>query len=308
MNGPKITDKPPAPLTYIRSFECSARHLSFTKAAAELGYTQAGVSNQVRALEKYLGRMLFVRHARSLELTEIGEAFLPMLKESLDHIDFATNTVLSTSRRRSVAVSCPASLAENWLSRVIANFRRDNPDIEVLIHGTIWERSTGQLADIAITIRRDDDKPAGTQMWVDRLVLVCAPDYLKHLGGVTNPTSLGHHSWISIHGRQEFWARMAASLGIPRRSSGITISADTSNIALELAANGAGFLATTLSLAEVYIRRKLLVEVFPVRPPSPWNYYMLDGTNRKGSSVRLLREWLLAEAGAFQAELHSVAS
>lgn len=306
MNGTKATAKPPAPLAYIRSFECSARHLSFTKAAIELGYTQAGVSNQVRALENYLGRKLFVRHARSLELTEIGEAFLPMLKESLDHIDFATNTVLSTSRHRSVAVSCPASLAENWLSRVIAAFSRDNPDIEILVHGTIWERTTGQLADIAITIRRDDDKPAGTQMWKDSLVLVCSPDFLDRMGGVSSPADLGRFPRIAIHGRQEFWAGMVAGLGIPFRSGGNAISADTSNIALELAANGAGFLATTLSLAEVYLRRKLLVEPFPVRVPSPWNYYMFDGANRKGSSVRQLREWLLAEAVAFEAELNAV--
>src|SRR5512136_271357 len=69
--------KPPPPLNHIRSFECSARHLSFTLAANELGYTQAAVSNHVRALEHYLGRKLFIRYPRSLKLTEMGEAFLP---------------------------------------------------------------------------------------------------------------------------------------------------------------------------------------------------------------------------------------
>ena len=39
--------KPPAPLNYIRSFQLSARHLSFTAAAKELGYTQAAVSTHV---------------------------------------------------------------------------------------------------------------------------------------------------------------------------------------------------------------------------------------------------------------------
>lgn len=39
------------PLNYIRSFEASARHLSFTRAAEELGMTQAAVSGHVRALD-----------------------------------------------------------------------------------------------------------------------------------------------------------------------------------------------------------------------------------------------------------------
>ncbi|HHY50955.1 MAG TPA: LysR family transcriptional regulator, partial [Alphaproteobacteria bacterium] len=64
--------KPPPPLNYIRSFECSARHLSFTDAANELGYTQAAISNHVRALEQYLGRQLFIRYPRSLKLTEMS--------------------------------------------------------------------------------------------------------------------------------------------------------------------------------------------------------------------------------------------
>lgn len=301
----KNTAKPPAPLAYIRSFEYSARHLSFTKAALELGYTQAGVSNHVRALEHYLGRKLFVRHARSLELTEIGEAFLPMLKESLDHIDFATQTVLSTGRNRSVSVSCPASLAENWLSRAIARFSRDNRDIEVLVHGTIWERSSEQLADIAITIRRDDNRPAGMQMWRDRLVLVCSPDLLANQSQVLTQSELERLPRISIHGRQEFWAGMVTGLGISPHGSAGAISADTTNIALELAASGAGVLATTMSLASIYMQRKLLVEPITVRVPSPWNYYMVEGANRKGPSVRRLRDWLSVEARAFDAALQA---
>ncbi len=79
--------KPPPPLNYIRSFESSARHLSFTLAAKELGYTQAAVSTHVRALEHYIGRQLFIRYPRSLKLTEMGEAFLPTLRQALGLVD-----------------------------------------------------------------------------------------------------------------------------------------------------------------------------------------------------------------------------
>ena len=49
------------PLTAIRAFEAVARHLSFTRAAAELGMTQAAVSYQIRLLEERLGAPLFLR-------------------------------------------------------------------------------------------------------------------------------------------------------------------------------------------------------------------------------------------------------
>ena len=53
-------------LTFLRSFEAAARHLSFTAASEELNCTQSAVSNHVRSLEEYIGRPLFVRLPRAL--------------------------------------------------------------------------------------------------------------------------------------------------------------------------------------------------------------------------------------------------
>ena len=46
-------------LTFLRSFEAAARHLSFTSAAQELNCTQSAVSNHVRSLEEFIKRPLF---------------------------------------------------------------------------------------------------------------------------------------------------------------------------------------------------------------------------------------------------------
>lgn len=70
-------------LTFLRSFEAAARHLSFTAAAEELNCTQSAVSNHVRSLEEFLQRPLFVRHPRSLSLTDVGEAYLPSVRHAL---------------------------------------------------------------------------------------------------------------------------------------------------------------------------------------------------------------------------------
>jgi DNA-binding transcriptional LysR family regulator len=291
--------KPPPPLNYIRSFECAARHLSFTDAANELGYTQAAISNHVRALEQYLGRQLFIRYPRSLELTEMGEAFLPTLRQGLNQIDFATESVLAASRNKTVVVSCPTSLAENWLAGCIARFSKRHPDIEIQLNGTIWEERAEQIADFVITVRRFDNRPEGAlQLWDDRLVLLCAPQLLSGPSPFKMPEDVLRANWIAVHGRQELWQDMATALGIDASANDKRLSTNSTNIALELAANGAGCVVTTLSLARTYIERGLLIEPFPSQVASPWNYYLSDSRTSKGA-VRKVREWILDEARQF---------
>src|SRR5258708_1502284 len=63
-----------ATLRQLRVFESAARHLSLTRAAAELHLTPPAVSIQVRQLEGHAGAALFGRAARGLRLTQAAEA------------------------------------------------------------------------------------------------------------------------------------------------------------------------------------------------------------------------------------------
>lgn len=281
-------NRPPPPLNFIRSFECAARHLSFTRAAQELGYTQAAISTHVRALEKYLGRDLFVRNARSLELTEMGAAFLPTLRQALTQIDNATDAVMTGGRDRSVIIACPFSLSENWLPGCMAEFHQLRPDIEVTIHGTVWEGSDDRIADLVITVNRDDEVPPGAKpLWRETLSLLCAPDVAARLRA---PGDLADHGKVLISGRQEYWAIMAAALATPELAqidSGNVahFKTNASNVALELAAEGQGVTIALTSLAQVYLQRGLLAEPFAARPVSPWTYYILNRGGSRGAAV-----------------------
>ena len=70
-------DLPPFPA--VRAFEAAARHLSFKRAAGELGVTQSAISHQVKALETYVGARLFRRAPRGVSLTQAGATYLPAL-------------------------------------------------------------------------------------------------------------------------------------------------------------------------------------------------------------------------------------
>ena len=84
MADPRTTDPlAGVPLSSIRVFEAAARLKSFTRAAAELGMTQAAVSWQIKALETKLSLSLFRRLPREVALTEPGERLARAATEAM---------------------------------------------------------------------------------------------------------------------------------------------------------------------------------------------------------------------------------
>jgi DNA-binding transcriptional LysR family regulator len=265
------------PLNYIRSFEASARHLSFTKAAEELGMTQAAVSGHVRALENYIGRPLFFRAPRSLSLTEVAASYLPTLRQALAQIDVATGQILTVVHRQEVIIACPASLATNWLPRRLRTFREASPEVDVTIHATIWSETSDQIADLRITPRHVSQPLVGRSLGEERLVMVCPPSFLKGPAAMTQPTDVARWPMIHVLGRQEHWEAFARHHGVTDLSLARGLKTDSSNVALEMAIAGLGCTVTLASLAEVHLQRGHLVEPFPAPIPSGWGYDLHQG-------------------------------
>ena len=78
------------PLNALRCFDVASKHLSFTKAAAELNVTHSAVSHQIKALETWLGAPLFRRVNRGLVLTNAGQAYLKPVRDSFERLAEAT--------------------------------------------------------------------------------------------------------------------------------------------------------------------------------------------------------------------------
>ena len=74
------------PLPWLRAFEAASRNGNFSTAADELGLTPAAVSHQLRSLEEHLGYQLFSRKKRPMELTTMGELYLPWVIKAFEII------------------------------------------------------------------------------------------------------------------------------------------------------------------------------------------------------------------------------
>ena len=90
----------------LRAFEAAARRLSFTEAALELHVSQAAISRHVRALEQELGRPLFRRLHRRVELTVPGQRLATELAAAFSQIHRAVDAVRGNATQ-SLRVSAP---------------------------------------------------------------------------------------------------------------------------------------------------------------------------------------------------------
>lgn len=284
------------PLNYIRSFEAAARHLSFTRAAEELGLTQAAVSGHVRALESWLGRPLFLRAPRSLTLTEVAAAYLPALRQALAQIDVATGQILSVPHRQDVILACPASLATNWLPPRLHAFDLRHPEVRVTVHATIWSETTDQIADLRITPRHVSQPLIGHSLGEETLVVVCRPDFLVGQDAIRTPADVARRGLIHVLGRQEHWEAFARHHGLADLPLSRGPRTDSSNVALEMAIAGLGCAITLTSLAEVHVQRGLLVAPFDDRLPSGWGYDLHPGEIAPTRSSDRLMQFLRAGA------------
>src|ERR1043165_9939678 len=147
------------PLIELRAFDAAARHLSFKKAAAELGVTPTAISHQIRLLERYCGRALFRRRPRPLALTEAGARLFPIIRGGLDSFADALSAVHELPLERSLKVSTTNAFASRWLVPRLPSWREVHPGISLEIIGTDRVLNL-QGGECDIAIRWTSEPPA----------------------------------------------------------------------------------------------------------------------------------------------------
>jgi LysR family transcriptional regulator, glycine cleavage system transcriptional activator len=113
----------------LRIFSACAEHLSFTRAADELGLTQAAVSQRISQLERRLGVRLFVRRPR-LKLTDDGARLAPRVALGFSSIERALQEIRTP---RLLSVTTTVTFATLWLLPRLPQFRRYDPEISLAL-------------------------------------------------------------------------------------------------------------------------------------------------------------------------------
>ena len=285
---------PMPPLTWLRAFEASARHLSFTAASRELNLTQSAVSQHVRSLEALLGRELFIRKTRAIELTEDGANYLPVIRDAFELIAGGTQAFVG-DRERHLIVQCNMAFSVFWLAPRLHRLYQRHPWIVLNIITPIWdpERNAAQ-ASLEIRFGRAQEMSKGAErLNEDRYYPVCRPDY--HEGDVDLKTA----ALFDCAGVAATWETWFKSQGQVFERLDDVNRGSTYVIALSAALNGAGITMAHDTLVSNLIARGDLVKPFAHAPRLQEGYYLLPPPQHaQTSSASAFVSWLSDEVSA----------
>lgn len=286
----------------LRAFEAAARLGSFTLAAEELHLTTSAISHQVRALEQWCGKALFIRQTRRVTLTMEGQLLQNKLSPAFDAIEDACAAFRPGDGRSVLAVHCAPSFASKWLSPRLAQFMQAHPDI------TLQMSSSAEPADLARDGGADIDITYGppphregvaVEALGDETTLpLCSPRLLERhpvqqasdllqltlIESKLNPVRW--KDWFDLHG-----------IRLPPRDHP---SFDRGSLAVAAAVDGLGVALETARFAEAELARGELVvagggKFETIRREMHFLCYRRGDAGAKG--IKAFREWIALVVG-----------
>ncbi|MBB3463287.1 transcriptional regulator GcvA [Rhizobium sp. BK377] len=288
------------PLTTLPAFDAAARHLSFTKAAAELHVTHGAISRAIRNLEEQLGSRLFERGTRSVKLTPEGAAYAAEIGAALDRIGAATIAATALKSAGVLNVSTSDGFAGRWLVPRLHRFHRANRDIDVRLStsGTFSDFIRDGI-DIAIRYGAGGYEGVTSEFLAEEEVSpVCSPELLQGEHALRTPEDLRHHRLIHDNFRID-WATWLRAAGLDDINPSNGVRYESAAFAVEAAVQGEGVLLGRSALVSADLAAGRLVRPFDLTLKSRWNYYVVypDGALRQ-RKVRTFRNWLFSEMAA----------
>ncbi|UWE11654.1 LysR family transcriptional regulator [Actinacidiphila bryophytorum] len=221
---------------------------SFTRAAEQLHVTQPALSHQIKALERYVGGPLLERLPRGVRLTPMGRAFLP-------HAEIAVGSAAQAERAARAAagavggelhVAAVHSVAAGLLPPVFAQWRRERPGVELVLHEYARDEDLDDsmergVADIAVG-HGGDGAAAAVHIGDEEVVVVLPPGDPLAAAAPIALGALAGRDWIRCAMEPVVQGRPFIDLACERAgfSPRTAVRTEHTTTAVAMAAAGAG--------------------------------------------------------------------
>ena len=123
-------------ISQLKAFELVVRLGSFSKASRYLNVSQPTISLRVKELEKSVGGALFYRVGKRMELTDLGQGFLPYASQALEVLMKGVERAQSIKegKRGEVKIGTLPTYTTGLFTSAISEIHGNYPEIDLVIH------------------------------------------------------------------------------------------------------------------------------------------------------------------------------
>lgn len=287
------------PLNALKYFEVAARTGSYVKAASELHVTPAAVSQQVRLLEGYFRRKLFVRYSNRIALTDAGQAIFAGAAPALEDLSALADSFKGKLERSRLIVSVLPSLAECWFMPLLAQLAKGGTGlrIDLRVEDDPVDFSEHRI-DLRITYSANLYPELNVvPLFRDDVAPFCSPQFqTQHLPNAGALVRLPdeyfiHTSWGQNFASHPSWSDWLKAAGMARTiDNGKGHRANASRLTLDFARAGLGVSLGQRKLAAEFVRRGELVALSERALPLGHNYcaYYPEAKAKKNGLLQLV--------------------
>ena len=177
-------------MSQIRYVLAAAKHLNFTKAAADCNVTQPALTKGVKALEDDLGAAVFHREGRRISISDFGRSMIPHLQQIADEAD-ATKMLAQNFKllnKVPVRLGVMSTVGHLRLSRFLAHFDRKHQGLDLSVTESSPADLRDQLTSGAIDVaymtwsEKLEENFRTHRLYSERYVVVFPPEH--RLGGM----------------------------------------------------------------------------------------------------------------------------
>ena len=281
-------------LNWLRTFEAVARLMSFSAAAGQLNMSQSAVSQQIRLLEGKLGRRLFLRKRRSIELTVAGRAYFGVVREALQHVEHGMATIFNSVAQGVLEVSVNGSFAQMWLAPRVTEFTRRYPQVTLRLYGVNWE-ADAPPSSAELEIRYGKGVWPGLEA-SKVLSHTMRPYCSRSTSLIFQETGvLADITLIDVLGTPVGWTEWLARNWPDRSRSYRRIHVDSFAVAADMAAHNVGMCLLSTDLVAGSTHGDVLLSPIVQTIDDEFGFYLLRSTDISGAA-QAFSSWLQKEA------------
>jgi LysR family glycine cleavage system transcriptional activator len=285
------------PLNALKSFEATARNGSFHGAADELCVSVSAISHQIKQLESYLNMELFHRHVRSIELTEVGKKYYPVLRDAFERISDGTVALLKPQDSNNITIQLYSTIAIRWLIPKLPDFQQKHPEINVRLH-TSHADVDFEHSDVDACIKiggKVETELDHHYLFTSELFPVCSPNLLKNKPEIKQRENFKEAKILQVHPSKYDWQIWLKSADLKDADPDAGLQFDSYDHAITTAMQGLGVAMGMQPYVKNELDSGLLVELFPelrTKHVASW-YFVCRKEKSHLKKITLFKDWLI---------------